>query len=163
MNKLKKLWTSICVEWWVFRKGVENIIAYAPIIWRDRDFDSNYLLELMEFKFRRMADSFDKYGHHENSEKDVAELKECAAICYRIREETHEEDFLAAHEAKWGKSVWHSSSTLMYFHRPNADTEEKREQESQELEEGYNEVERKIQVDLKRFGELFMNVRNWWD
>lgn len=37
------------------RIGVSNLIAYAPLIWRDRDHGWAFLAELLEFKLRRMA------------------------------------------------------------------------------------------------------------
>lgn len=43
-------------------KGIKNIIEYAPIIYKDRDFDHGYLTELMLFKMKRMQ----KFFHSED-------------------------------------------------------------------------------------------------
>jgi len=69
--------------------GIENLIAYFPVIWADRDWDHSFFLFLMEFKLRRMAEHFRKYGHHTGAKKDVANILEAAALCKRIREENY--------------------------------------------------------------------------
>lgn len=41
-----------------FVRNIRRIIEYLPIIWRDRDFDYQYLLDLMQYKLERMFKFF---------------------------------------------------------------------------------------------------------
>lgn len=44
-----------------FIKNIIRVIQWAPIIWRDRDFDYNFLLNLMDYKLERMARHFETH------------------------------------------------------------------------------------------------------
>jgi hypothetical protein len=76
--------------WPRLQYGIENLIAYAPIIWRDRDWDHADLTRLLEFKLRRMAAHFEKYGHHLSSERDAKQIREAAILCKRMALEDYE-------------------------------------------------------------------------
>lgn len=90
------------LNWWYSLKyGIPNLIAYAPLIWKDRDWDSGNLMHLMEFKLRRMVDCFQKHSNHWDSAAQAAAMKECADILYRIRNETHQEEAYKEHYAGW--------------------------------------------------------------
>jgi hypothetical protein len=71
--------------------GFGNLIEWLPIIWRDRDYDSAYLLRVMEFKFSRMAEVFDN-GHHVGHERDARRVRVCAAICRRMIDDDYAEN-----------------------------------------------------------------------
>ncbi len=93
--------------WWDFTAGVRNVVRWFPVVWRDRDFDYSYLLEVMEFKFRSMADSFEKYSMHVGSEQDVRQLRVCAELCKRLRED----EYLEKH---WDRSTVARSKATMH-------------------------------------------------
>lgn len=69
------------------KKGIENIIKWLPIIWKDRDWDWAYLAEIMEFKLRNMADHNEKYSYHVGAEKEVRSMRVCAALLKRLRDD----------------------------------------------------------------------------
>ncbi len=75
--------------WWDFTAGVSNLVRWFPVVWRDRDFDHAYLLAVMEFKFKSMADSFERRSMHVNGERDVRQLRVCAELCKRLREDEY--------------------------------------------------------------------------
>ena len=66
------------------RCGLRNLWDYFPLIWRDRNWDWEYLAMLMEFKITRMANSTEKYGHHMRVAEDVKNMRLCAALLKRI-------------------------------------------------------------------------------
>lgn len=41
-----------------FIRGIKNIIKWLPIIWKDRDFDYGYLLDILQFKLKAMEEFF---------------------------------------------------------------------------------------------------------
>lgn len=65
--------------------GIRNLWVYAPVIWRTREWDHAYLLELMEFKLRRMAVSIGGNGNAVNSNRKGRQLLVAAELCRRIR------------------------------------------------------------------------------
>ena len=78
------------IKWFLYDiyKGILNVIEWLPIIWKDRHYDWAYLAEIMEYKFRKMAESCEICGYIGNK-KDIQNLKICAELLYRLREETY--------------------------------------------------------------------------
>jgi hypothetical protein len=70
-------------------QNVQNLVHWLPIIWRDRDWDHAYLLEIMEFKFRRMAIYHETKGHTVNRMRTARQLRVGATLCKRLREDTY--------------------------------------------------------------------------
>lgn len=74
--------------------GINNLIDYAPIIWKDRDWDQFFLYELMAFKLGKIEkeiESFDKnlgltYKDHN---KRVKNLKIARACLKRLSNEDY--------------------------------------------------------------------------
>ncbi len=66
--------------------GIKNVIRWTPVIWKDADFDWEYLANVMEYKLRRMHKSFTEYGHHVNSDQDARECLVCAELIKRLRD-----------------------------------------------------------------------------
>jgi len=93
-----------------FLRGIKNLIDYAPLIWRDRDFDYGYLLEMLIFKLDRMAKWFDR-GVSEDCEERGAEMREVRALLERVLEDNYCETLYATHEEAYGKLVCPSCGT----------------------------------------------------
>lgn len=74
---------------WIFyfiERGVRNVVRWFPVIWRDEDFDWYYLVNIMETKFRFMAEDA-KGWTSVNSERDRKELLECAELLKRLKDD----------------------------------------------------------------------------
>jgi len=67
------------------KHGVGNILRWIPVIWFDRDWDWEYLAEVMEYKLRRMSKGFTKWGHHIRSDRDAQNMLICAELLKRLR------------------------------------------------------------------------------
>ena len=51
------------IPWYYFRNGyrrIKRFIIWFPIIWKDEDWDSAYLLEIIRFKISRMRREIEK-------------------------------------------------------------------------------------------------------
>jgi hypothetical protein len=73
-------------NWWYhFQCGVRNLWAYRRIIWGQREWDYSSLLELMEFKMRRMGTGIRDADIHVGSQRTAKQLLVCAELCRRIR------------------------------------------------------------------------------
>ena len=76
--------------------------AFAKIGWKNYDFDSHPLFDLMAFKLRRIKKTLENgYAIHE--EEDMKALAEAIEICDRIAKEDYESKYFEAHDAKWGE------------------------------------------------------------
>lgn len=73
--ELFKYWMKITYPFRKFCRFIERLIFWFPVLWKDEDWDSQYLLDLVEFKLKRMSVHLDKYSHHLYKDRDVKEIK----------------------------------------------------------------------------------------
>lgn len=64
-------------------RNVLRILAWIPILWRDRDWDSCYLYLIMAFKLERMRERFKYEDRHLSTPKDVKDMDICIEILRR--------------------------------------------------------------------------------
>ncbi|MEI8388802.1 MAG: hypothetical protein WCG23_02845 [bacterium] len=55
---------------------MERLFVWIPVLWRDEDWDFEYLLEIVRFKLNRMSKNIDKYSYHLHKDRDVKKIKE---------------------------------------------------------------------------------------
>ena len=58
------------------KNGISNFIWYAPVIWRDYDWDWGYLVELLGRKLESMETQY--------RGRDKRRIKECRILCQRL-------------------------------------------------------------------------------
>lgn len=73
--------------------GVENLIKWLPIIWRDRDWDYEFLLLIMSFKMNSMAKLHKKHGNSVYSDKYAEQLDDCAKLAERVANNDYDGNF----------------------------------------------------------------------
>lgn len=96
-----------------------NLYHYLPIIWSDRDWDYSCMLTLWAKKFDRMAYLHEHYGHHVGKEKVARDLRVCASLCRRIRDDSYTEAALKEHEEQFGTLTMFTTPTEHKTHRVN--------------------------------------------
>lgn len=122
-----------------FWYGIKNVVRWTPVIWRDADFDWDFLAQIMEYKLRRMAKCFDEYGHHIGSKRDAKECRMAAELLKRLQEDRY------FWNAGYDPKTWETKSDREKTHI-------------------CKHADLMAQQDLKCFGDLFVKkLRNWWD
>ena len=86
-----------------FIRGIRNLIAFAPLIWRDRDFDYAYLLAMLVFKLRRMESAFGPESTTSDADEVAKDIKLCYEALARVLEDDYRIKELAAHQQRWGE------------------------------------------------------------
>lgn len=85
---MSRSWYKIsCIPYNIYY-GIQNLIAYFPVIWKDRDWDGNYLLELLEKKLSRMEHSIGN-GPFVNSKKDGINIKKTRLAVKRLIDDNY--------------------------------------------------------------------------
>jgi hypothetical protein len=166
------IWSDLVHPFRVVRYGLENLYAYVPLIWHDRDWDYSFMLSLWELKFRRMAHQHLVYGHHVDHEKMARQLRVCAELCARIRDDKYADAAGEKHDKKWGEMKMvtlpkrnpNACSVGTRFIREFAETDKEREQERKEFMRYIRHAEQQRANDLKLLGDtIAKNCLNWWD
>jgi len=84
------------------KAGVENIIYWLPVIWKDRWYDWVFLTMILEHKLQQMGKETKVRGCQERSPEKAAQMLVCADLCKRIRDDEYRQYELAQHEKHWG-------------------------------------------------------------
>ena len=84
--------------------GVQNLVRWFPVVWRDRDWDEAYLFNVMAWKMSRMSRHQAKYSLHVGADRHARELLVCAELCQRLADDNFA-DFV---EGKLWWKTYHS-------------------------------------------------------
>lgn len=164
------MWTELT---WPFRwtkYGLQNVWAYFPLIWRDRDWDYCFMLDLWELKFRRMAHLQATYGNGVLAHRYARQLRVAAALCKRISEDKYADFDRERHTAKWGR-LKHSTEPTdtpylrkMVLAYENVRTPEEDNQATDELRRFVKQAEKQRENDLAYLCNLIdRKMLHWWD
>lgn len=75
--------------------GIKNLIKWAPIIWKDRDWDHWYIYQILKTKLQHQADYTLKYGHLENSTKYAQQMLKCIEMIDVVQNEKIIDEYLS--------------------------------------------------------------------
>jgi hypothetical protein len=64
---------------------IKRLFLYLPVIWKDEDWDYDYLYKLIKFKLERMCIELQNDTLHKDSNKRAMQIKICLAYLDRYR------------------------------------------------------------------------------
>lgn len=109
-NRLRDLWETIydkvywkTIGWRIkeFRSSVNKLIRWFPIIWKDRDWDDNYIWEIMKNKLRWQAKYIGDRDWHTRAAIDAKRMRLCANLIDKVQDEFYSGEYMDYHESKF--------------------------------------------------------------
>ncbi len=92
-------------DWKHFHKylyyGIKNLITWFPIIWKDRDWDDYYILEILKFKINKTANSFEKKQRFVGWEDQVRYMRICEKLITLIQDEYYSHEYFDYYDNKF--------------------------------------------------------------
>ena len=73
--------------------GIKNLIAWFPLIWSDRNWDSSYILKILQFKIKRTANSVERNSHYVGCKIDVQKMRTCIRLIDKINNYDYELEY----------------------------------------------------------------------
>jgi len=70
-----------------FISKVKNIVRWFPIIWKDRDYDDFYIMEILKFKLSNQANYISKKDRHTRAQYDAQKMRLCVRLIEKFQEE----------------------------------------------------------------------------
>lgn len=64
--------------------GIKNLIKWFPLVWKDRDYDHNYILYTLKFKIHNTRKLHEKNRRHVGVEKEIHCMKVCEILLDRL-------------------------------------------------------------------------------
>ena len=160
-----------------FFNRIYNLIRWAPIIWKDQDWDDYYIFEILKFKLKNQARYIGGKNRHTTAKRDAEVMMLCTHLIDKVQDGYYGKEYLeyCESEMKFTPSETHPGSYEMEF---------------EELSEHYDDYFKKCPLiyrmvpDLKApkdkiafqiakineerahkllFTILQQNIRRWWD
>jgi hypothetical protein len=145
-------------------ESIKRLVIWFPIIWETRDWDYGYLLEMMEFKMKRMYDALTgDSAMGIQSEDNMLALKRCINILYLLQEDRWEEATFQEHYKNF------PMKSLEEMFEPSGDGTHHRmlpmtTAERKSFRKAMKQSEKDHAKLVAEFGELFgKHYRTWWD
>jgi hypothetical protein len=84
-----------------FIRGVKNLVRWFPTIWKDRDWDTHFIWELMIKKLTFQANYIGKRDFHTRAKRDAEIMMTCVKLMEKVREEYYHMEYMDYHESKY--------------------------------------------------------------
>jgi len=158
--------------WWVrsFFRGIRNIFYYLPVVWRDRDWDHSYILELLRHKLKSVeAGIVSGRLSMGLSERHRQEIRRTVLLLDRIIADNYHENAAMFHTKRWGhEKIRFKDEGNHYFldgwDYPNAHTPEEQKRAEWERDHRMASWTKSQEYDWEYFiGWIGKHMRGWWD
>ena len=93
-----------------FFKRIYNLYRWLPIIWKDQDWDTDYIWEVWKFKLKNQADYIGMKGHHVDNERDAERIMTCVKLMEKIQSGYYLHEPHAYHITKWNWDDYEKST-----------------------------------------------------
>ena len=90
----------------MFKTGVKNIIYWFPIIWKDRNWDSHYIFEVMKHKIKAQSKYIGTRDWHTRAQRDAEIMMTCVRLMKLVQDEFYSSEYSDYHKTKhWFEDV----------------------------------------------------------
>jgi len=159
------------------KAGIKSVLFWLPIIWKDRWYDWDFLMMIIEHKLLQMGHATRAHGCQESSQKKAAQMLVCADLCKKIYTNKYRQDELEFHKGIWGDCVcpvcgeficdcFRSSDDESYWVNlyENVKTRADDEMASAQMMRILEAQETDLETDIELlFYIMKEKLRGWWD
>jgi hypothetical protein len=70
-----------------------NLIRWFPVIWKDHDWDSTYIFEILKFKLSNQARYIGANNRHTRAKEDARNMLLCVSLIEKIQDDFYDMEF----------------------------------------------------------------------
>ena len=118
------------------KRGIKNIWYWLPIVWKDRNWDSHYIFEIMKHKIKAQSKYIGSRDIHTRAKRDSEVMMTCVRLMEKVQDGFYSSEYSDYHKTK---------SWLV-----PADKEGYHTWESRMLEENFDDYFKKYPLIYKR-------------
>lgn len=90
----------------MFRTGMKNLIYWFPIIWKDRNWDSHYIFEIMMHKIKAQSKYIGERDIHTRAKRDAEIMMTCVRLMKKVQDDFYSSEYFDYHKTKhWFEDV----------------------------------------------------------
>ena len=153
------------------RIGVPNLIIWFPIIWKDRDWDHQFIYQIFRHKLHLTEQFIRHHGIHINNIDDANKIKICVNLLDRLIEDEYHETAFKRHVEKWGPPDlnWNDSKDYpkmceLSITHPNVKTDKDKKAERKDFSNSCKNESALREQDLDMlFKNMRKHIQTWWD
>ena len=155
-----------------FFKKCKNVIRWFPTIWKDEDWDSSYITEILIKKLEHQRDFFaSNKPYTVDAVVKANQIQNAINLLHMTKDswEFYECEVMEGLDAKWGKGVLRfeplgNGTSELHIDYDGVKTEEDKEQYTKEFREGMAQVMKQYKKDKREaFKYLADHIDFWWD
>ena len=107
-----------------FKRGIENLWYWLPVIWKDRNWDHQYIFDILSHKLKAQSAYIGGRGIHVSAERDAEVMMACVRLIEKVSSEWYSMEYMDYHKTKhWfepvedkpGYSTWESKEIYENF------------------------------------------------
>jgi hypothetical protein len=99
-----------------FIRGIENLWYWLPIIWKDRNWDHQFIFDILSHKLKAQSAYIGGRDIHQNAKRDAEVMMTCVRLIEKVKDEYYGMEYMDYHKTKhWlepadkeGYSTWES-------------------------------------------------------
>lgn len=135
--------------------NIKNIFDWSKVLWNNFDWGGNFLLEIMEYKLKRMKRymEVDTVILREDADKEVEEMQLCLDAIKQLISEDYEIEFVEKYYEKYPIDWDHWLDQL------NAPMSEDQHKDWEEMHENIDNLKKKYKHQLF---DLLRDKYDWW-
>jgi len=151
--------------------GIENLIKWFPIVWKDRDYDFYFIYVTLRHKLHLTEQHIRNHDIHTRAKEDADKIKLCVNLLDRLIADDYHEIAFKRHDEKWGAGELNfkklPENDELYegiISHKHVHTEEDKEKERKDFKTAY-EHEQYLKNQDKEMLFKLMNkyIEGWWD
>lgn len=136
---------------------IRRILQWIPILWRDEDWDFDYILRILRYKLSRTRETIISNNIIAEADQVAAEIRMAEQILERLEKNDYAEDLYAAIERDFGE---HDLKRLTRTGVNDENSDEYRRR----IVEASNAAQKARDADLDLlFRHLRERIEFWWD
>ena len=85
-----------------FKQGVKNLWYWFPVIWKDRNWDSHYIFDMLQHKLTAQANYIGRRDFHTRAQLDAKRMRLCVKLIKKVQEEDYTMEYMDYHKDR----VW---------------------------------------------------------
>lgn len=85
-----------------FKEGIKNLWYWLPIIWKDRNWDSHYIFEILKHKLKAQSDYIGIRDFHTRAQLDARRMLLCVKLIQKIQDGDYTIEYMDYHKDR----VW---------------------------------------------------------
>lgn len=76
------------------KHGIQNIIYWFPIIWKDRNWDDHYIFDILKHKLKAQSKYIGGNDRHTRAQQDARRMRLCVSLIEKVQDETYTMEYM---------------------------------------------------------------------